>query len=257
VEIKRAPKAEPEQAAPEPKVQPTIPEPTPAEPSVVQNPVTAPQPVVTPVAEIKAGNIKISSEPKVEKPANVRPVIKVSDKVISRGGAASSSPTRITPSNKVTKRGGESTGAGTDANQDTESKGTGIIGPGQGSGNRVNGVGQRRGTPAGVTDEGVYGDPNGGHSDHSEYMTHLQVKMQSAWEDPGQPISKTNVKPSIQIHISRDGQVSGHKLVRSSGDPILDEAALAAAKRVVQVKALPQGLGDDSGYTVPVAFDRQ
>jgi TonB family protein len=59
----------------------------------------------------------------------------------------------------------------------------------------------------------------------------------------------------VQIRIEKDGTISDAKLVSSSGNPVMDESVMAAAKRVKQIDPLPQGLGSDGSYSVKINFE--
>ena len=60
---------------------------------------------------------------------------------------------------------------------------------------------------------------------------------------------------TVKIHIEKDGKIAGAEIVKSSGNPIMDESVLAAAKRVSKIDPLPAGLGTDGSYTVNINFE--
>jgi len=61
----------------------------------------------------------------------------------------------------------------------------------------------------------------------------------------------------LQIRIEKDGHIAEVKIVKSSGNVVMDESVMAAAKRVLQIDPLPSGLGGGSAYTVNINFELQ
>lgn len=59
----------------------------------------------------------------------------------------------------------------------------------------------------------------------------------------------------MRIRIERDGRISSAEIVRGSGNPVMDESVLAAAKRVAQIDPVPGGLGGKEAYTVNINFE--
>lgn len=62
---------------------------------------------------------------------------------------------------------------------------------------------------------------------------------------------------TIAFTINRSGQVTGSRLLRSSGDSVLDAEAVALPRRASPVPAPPPGTGGSSvGLAVPIRFSR-
>ncbi|MBN8961268.1 MAG: energy transducer TonB [Rhizobiales bacterium] len=62
---------------------------------------------------------------------------------------------------------------------------------------------------------------------------------------------------TISFTINRSGQVTGSRLLRSSGDSVLDAEAVALPRRASPVPAPPSGTGGSSiGLAVPIRFSR-
>lgn len=59
----------------------------------------------------------------------------------------------------------------------------------------------------------------------------------------------------LQIQIARDGTITDARITKSSGNPVMDESVLTAAKRVTKIPPLPEGVGDKNGYTITIAFE--
>ncbi|WP_265517983.1 energy transducer TonB family protein [Nitratireductor luteus] len=61
----------------------------------------------------------------------------------------------------------------------------------------------------------------------------------------------------VAFTISRNGSVSGIRIVRSSGSPVLDQAAVETVRRAAPFPAIPGNAGRASWpFTVPLAFAR-
>jgi TonB family protein len=59
----------------------------------------------------------------------------------------------------------------------------------------------------------------------------------------------------LKIVIKKDGTVSDASIVKSSGNPVMDESVLAAAKRVTHIAPLPDGITGGDSYTINIAFE--
>jgi TonB family protein len=62
---------------------------------------------------------------------------------------------------------------------------------------------------------------------------------------------------TLQIRIEPNGSISGVKVVRSSGNVVMDDSVMAAAHRVLQIDPPPSGLGAGGAYTVNINFELQ
>lgn len=60
---------------------------------------------------------------------------------------------------------------------------------------------------------------------------------------------------TLQIRIEKTGKISEVKITKSSGNVVMDESVLAAAKKVLQIDPLPSGLGSAGSYTVNINFE--
>jgi protein TonB len=126
--------------------------------------------------------------------------------------------------------GGVGTGTGTGRGKSGPGFGTGIgrgIGPGTGTG----------GLP----------------SEFGWYYAMIKMAMDEAWQQPSQlPGRLTCV---VTIRIQRDGTISHAWFGRRSGDDVMDESALSAAKNVRRIAPPPQGLCNGQYVDVPVEFE--
>jgi TonB family protein len=87
------------------------------------------------------------------------------------------------------------------------------------------------------------------------YSNMLHDRFYRAWQQP-QTVVASGVKLSAvaRIRIEKDGRVSGFKIVKPSGNVLVDESVQAAGRKVMQVDALPSGLGSGGHYDVNVNF---
>lgn len=61
----------------------------------------------------------------------------------------------------------------------------------------------------------------------------------------------------VRFTVSRSGSVNGIRIVRSSGSPVLDEAAVATVRRAAPFPEIPAAAGRSSwAFTIPLAFVR-
>ncbi len=83
----------------------------------------------------------------------------------------------------------------------------------------------------------------------------LHDRFYARWDEPtGLEREEAISTVLLEIQISRDGRITSARLAKSSGNLVMDDSVMAAARRVLQVDPLPQGLGDRSGYKVNIEF---
>lgn len=83
----------------------------------------------------------------------------------------------------------------------------------------------------------------------------IHDRFYSQWQQPSS-IVKEGEKMSavIKIRIEKDGHISSVSLAKSSGNAIMDESVMTAAKRVTQIDPLPAAI-KDSFYIVPIELE--
>ena len=83
----------------------------------------------------------------------------------------------------------------------------------------------------------------------------LHDRFYRAWNQP-QTVVASGVKLSAvaRIRIEKDGRISNFKLVRPSGNVLVDDSVQSAGKRVTQVDALPAGMGSGGHYDLNINF---
>ena len=112
-------------------------------------------------------------------------------------------------------------------------------------------TGKKPGSGAGGEGTGA-----GGSSEFGWYGNMLHDRFYSEWMQPTTNIpSGAKISALVKIRIEKDGTVSDFKIVKPSGNVVIDESVEAVAKRVTQVDPLPAGLGDGGHYDVNINFE--
>jgi len=93
-------------------------------------------------------------------------------------------------------------------------------------------------------------------SEFSWYGKMLHDRFYSEWIQPTTSVAiGTKISVVVRIRIEKDGRVSSFKVVRPSGNVVVDESVAAVAQRVMQVDPLPRGLGSGAYYEVNINFE--
>ena len=89
----------------------------------------------------------------------------------------------------------------------------------------------------------------------SWYGNMLHDRFYREWEQPTTVVaSGAKLSASVKIRIEKDGRISDFKIVRSSGNVVVDESVEAVGKKVTRVDALPTGIGSGGHYDVNINF---
>ena len=110
----------------------------------------------------------------------------------------------------------------------------------------------QRGAAGSGNDSGKTGSGNGDLSQFGWYFEMIHDRFYSRWAQPvglGQDVVAT-----LKLRIMKDGTISTREIVRSSGNPQMDESVLQAAQKLEQIDALPKGLGNGEYFEVNVNF---
>ncbi len=100
----------------------------------------------------------------------------------------------------------------------------------------------RLGSPDGAAD-GIAGGVGKGSPFWSYYLQ-VHDRMYEAWEQPGQAVNfDKKLVTTILLRVARDGRILDVRLQDSSGNRLMDDSALAAARGVPRLDPLPEGLG--------------
>ena len=87
------------------------------------------------------------------------------------------------------------------------------------------------------------------------YGNMLHDRFYREWEQPTTVVaSGAKLSALAKIRIEKDGRISDFKIVRSSGNVVVDESVEAVGKKVTRVDALPAGIGSGGHYDVNINF---
>jgi len=96
---------------------------------------------------------------------------------------------------------------------------------------------------------------DGNTSDFAWYGNMLHDRFYKEWVQPTTVVaSGAKFSALAKIRIEKDGRISDFKIVRSSGNVVVDESIEAVAKRVTKVDSLPSGLTKADHYDVNIDF---
>lgn len=96
----------------------------------------------------------------------------------------------------------------------------------------------------------------GGDSDFGWYHEMIHDSLYSQWDQPTSLFGEGHKFSCVlQIKIAQDGTVADASITKSSGNPVMDESVLAAAKRTKKIAPLPAGLTKGDTYTINIAFE--
>ncbi|PYM09789.1 MAG: hypothetical protein DMF15_04390 [Verrucomicrobia bacterium] len=105
------------------------------------------------------------------------------------------------------------------------------------------------GTAAGKT--GANANP----ANTSWYGNMLHDRFYREWAQPTTVVaSGAKLSALAKIRIEKDGRISDFKIVRSSGNVVVDESVEAVGRKVTRVDALPAGIGNGGHYDVNINF---
>jgi TonB family protein len=89
-----------------------------------------------------------------------------------------------------------------------------------------------------------------------EYYQHVHDKMYHAWEQPGS-VTDRKLMSVVMLKVGRDGSVMDVSLKRSSGNRVMDDSALSAARKVQMLQPPPDALVRDSAANISVEFQME
>jgi TonB family protein len=110
----------------------------------------------------------------------------------------------------------------------------------------------QRGAAGSSNGSGETGSGSGDLSQFAWYKDMIHDRFYSRWAQPvglGQDVVAT-----LKLRINNDGTISNREMVRSSGNPQMDESVLRAAQKLEQIDPLPKGLGNGEYFDVNVNF---
>jgi colicin import membrane protein len=98
-------------------------------------------------------------------------------------------------------------------------------------------------------------DDNPSSANASWYGNMLHDRFYREWAQPTTVVaSGAKLSALVKIRIEKDGRISDFKIVRSSGNVVVDESVEAVGKKVTRVDALPAGIGSSGHHDVDINF---
>lgn len=83
----------------------------------------------------------------------------------------------------------------------------------------------------------------------------IHDRFYSHWQRPTSVVrAAEKLTAVVKIRIEKDGSISNVTLTKSSGNSVMDDSVLEAARRVTQIDPLPAAI-DDTHYDVPIEFE--
>ena len=102
---------------------------------------------------------------------------------------------------------------------------------------------------------------SGGGGDSAQFGWYHELihdRFYSQWDQPTSIFdSSKSFVCTLQIRIETNGKISDVKVLKSSGNLVMDDSVMAAAHRVLQIDPPPAGLSDGGAYTVNINFELQ
>jgi colicin import membrane protein len=96
---------------------------------------------------------------------------------------------------------------------------------------------------------------NASPANASWYGNMLHDRFYREWVQPTTVVaSGAKLSALAKIRIEKDGRISDFKIVRSSGNVVVDESIEAVGRKVTRVDALPAGIGNGGHYDVNINF---
>jgi len=105
-----------------------------------------------------------------------------------------------------------------------------------------------------VSNSGLAGG-NASPANANWYGNMLHDRFYREWAQPTTVVaSGAKLSALAKIRIEKDGHISDFKIVRSSGNIVVDESVEAVGRKVTRVDALPAGMGNGGHYDVNINF---
>lgn len=94
-----------------------------------------------------------------------------------------------------------------------------------------------------------------GPSNFGWYHEMIHDRFFGLWEQPTSIVGSAKFTTTLKITIAADGRISNFAVVRSSGNVVMDDSVLAAARRVTRIDAPPKDLVSGGAYAVKINFE--
>ena len=97
--------------------------------------------------------------------------------------------------------------------------------------------------------------PSSGSGNFGWYHELIHDRFFGVWDQPTSIVGSAKFTTTLRITIGADGRINNFSVVRSSGNVVMDESVLVAARRVVRIDAPPANLIKGGSYTVNINFE--
>jgi len=88
------------------------------------------------------------------------------------------------------------------------------------------------------------------------YFDILHDRFFSQWDQPTSVTeSNDEFTATVLLRIEKDGRISKATIVKSSGNPVMDESVATALKRVSRVPPLPDPLAKSAPFEIKINFE--
>jgi len=216
------------------------PPPAPAAVAPPEPPAESPTPVIPPAPILKDNAPPIKKEKPVKpKPKPAKPKVKIDLHEVERTDAtAETTPKPV--KHHAKKPAQKPDDAPDDSDSSTENTGLSKEQIAEKLGEKLD----ASGTPN-AQKYGASGSPNGHQNDFGEFYATIRDQVHAAWTSP---LTPADVEPYVRMHVERDGHVvpESVRLIKSSGDPAYDQAAIDTVKNLGQLREpLPEGCPPD------------
>lgn len=199
--------------------------PAPRQPAYTPEETPAPAPKTVPKVADNPSDIKIPT-----KKVAPKPVTKPAQKVVKNTAPPAPSASDI---QKRLAKALQSSGGGGTVYGDNK--------PAGGGAGKSKVIGSPDGSPTGVPGGQGAGTP------FWWYYQQVHDRMYEAWEQPGDALNwDKRLMATVLLRVARDGRVLDVSLRGSSGNRIMDNSALTAARKVQRLDPLPDGLGGET-----------
>ncbi|MGA1130031.1 MAG: energy transducer TonB family protein, partial [Chthoniobacterales bacterium] len=94
-----------------------------------------------------------------------------------------------------------------------------------------------------------------GTSNFGWYHEMIHDRFFGVWDQPTSIVGSAQFTTTLKITIASAGRISNFSILRSSGNVVMDESVLAAARRVGRIDAPPRDLVKGGSYTVNINFE--
>ena len=222
----------------------TVPKATPL-PLPTPLPISTPKPKLTPAPTPKI-TLKPTPKPTAKPSPKKSPKPKASASPKKSGSPKPSAKPSASPHKKSDDG---------DSAEATEAKKNFLKSKGDGTAETSGDKGTKAGTGGG--NRGGAGKTGGGNreSDFGWYYSMIHDRFYGRWEQPTSIISADQkYVTTVKIRIEKNGAISNVSLAKSSGNVIMDDSVMAAARRVSKIEPLPAGLGGEF-FEINVNFE--